>query len=64
MSTQAARRQERTDAELLYWAAELLKREQDAKTFGSITISLEGGRITRVKTERQETPAFTTPQER
>lgn len=54
-------KQERTDSELLYWAAGLIKREQDAGTYGTVIVVLEGGKVVRVKTERQETPVFTMP---
>jgi len=55
---------ERTNAELLYWAAGEIKREQDAGTFGSVTVLMEGGRIVRVKIERTVMPAFTNDGER
>lgn len=44
----------RTDAELLALAAQIIRREQEAKTHGNVVISLKDGQIMSVKTERIE----------
>lgn len=38
------------------WVLSILERETDAGTYGTITIHLEDGDITRAKTERSEMP--------
>lgn len=46
----------RSDAELLAWAASIIQKEQCDKSYGTVTIHLEGGIVTRAKVERSEQP--------
>lgn len=45
-----------TDEQLLQWARGIVEREQGEQTYGTVTISLEAGRIVRVQTMRNEMP--------
>lgn len=47
---------QRSDTELLAWAASIIQREQQRGTFGVLQIHMQGGRIVRVKTEQTEEP--------
>lgn len=42
---------------LVDWATAIIAREIDAGTYGTITIHLNGGTITRTTVERSEVPA-------
>lgn len=44
------------DQELLAWAAAEIAKEQENKTYGSITIHLEAGTITRSEVKRLAKP--------
>lgn len=44
------------DAELLLWAADRIRAEQDAKTYGSITFYMEGGHLVRSEVKRTDKP--------
>lgn len=49
----------RSAEELLVWAASIVRREQDNGTYGTVVIHLEKGTITRVQTQKNELPTFT-----
>ena len=49
----------RSPEELLAWAANIIRREQENGTYGTITIHLEDGKMTRVSTQKNELPTFT-----
>jgi hypothetical protein len=41
----------------LDWALQIIARECDAGTYGTVTIHLQEGRIVRVQTEKNEVPS-------
>jgi hypothetical protein len=46
-----------TDAkQLLGWVAAIIKREQEAGAWGQIVVTLEQGKVVRVRSERVERP--------
>lgn len=49
----------RSADELLAWAANIIRREQETGTYGSVIVHLESGTITRVQTQKNELPPFT-----
>jgi len=49
----------RSPEELLAWTASIIRREQENGTYGTITVHLEEGTITRVSTQKNELPTFT-----
>lgn len=51
----------KSDADLLAWAAAILAQRQHERIFGVISVHLEGGTITRVRTEINELPPVTSP---
>ena len=46
----------RSETELLAWAASIIQKEQHDQSFGTVTIHIEKGVITRAKVERSEMP--------
>lgn len=52
----APKRDGSSPEELREWVGTILQREQEAGIFGTITVSIEGGRITRIETKRSERP--------
>jgi len=45
--------------EQLAWAASIINREMNHKSYGSVTVRMEAGRIVQVKTENSEVPPKT-----
>ncbi len=46
------------EQKLLRWVNDVIARESKSKTYGSIVINLEAGKITRINTTRSERPVM------
>lgn len=51
----------RPDDQLLAWAGNIIRREQEGGMYGQVIITLEAGKITRAQTVKSEKPPLTEP---